>query len=128
MTVHEAIDQIRRVGTIRAENGKVKLRFPELERARLEPAIETLRLNRAAALQALSIPPAAHWPESLSELAAEVGRRSGDPEAARRLVWMDWYEWKAQSLNKLFLEQGATGEPGRITAATVKHGERGRLR
>jgi hypothetical protein len=33
-------------------------------------------------------------------------------------------EWKAAMLNKLFLEQGVTGQPGRITAATVLHGER----
>jgi hypothetical protein len=37
-----------------------------------------------------------------------------------------WAEWKAQSLNKLFLEQGVTGEPGRIKPATVLHGERRR--
>ena len=43
MTVHEAIDEVQKVGTIRAENGKLKLRFPETERARLEAAIEALR-------------------------------------------------------------------------------------
>jgi hypothetical protein len=35
-----------------------------------------------------------------------------------------WAEWKASMLNKLFLEQGVTGQPGKITAATVRHGER----
>jgi hypothetical protein len=42
---------------------------------------------------------------------------------------MDWRpegipsaEWKFASLNRLFLEQGATGKPGCIT--TVRHGER----
>jgi hypothetical protein len=35
-----------------------------------------------------------------------------------------WPEWKARSLNRLFLVQGARGKPGRITAATVEHGER----
>jgi hypothetical protein len=44
--------------------------------------------------------------------------------AEEKLVWMDWYEWKAAALNRLFLERGVTGEPGRITAATVRHGER----
>ena len=53
MTLDEAISQINRTGSIRAENGKLKLRFPEPERARLGPAIETLRLNREAALEAL---------------------------------------------------------------------------
>jgi hypothetical protein len=36
-----------------------------------------------------------------------------------------WAEWKARSLNKLFNEQGVTGRPGRITPATVQHGESG---
>lgn len=35
-----------------------------------------------------------------------------------------WAEWKAAALNRLFQEQGVTGKPGRITAATVRHGER----
>jgi len=35
-----------------------------------------------------------------------------------------WPEWKAAALNRLFQEQGATGKPGRISAATVRHGER----
>ena len=34
-----------------------------------------------------------------------------------------WTEWKAAALNRLFQEQGATGQPGRITAETVRHGE-----
>lgn len=36
-----------------------------------------------------------------------------------------WAEWKASALNRLFEEQGVTGKPGSITAATVRHGERG---
>jgi hypothetical protein len=35
-----------------------------------------------------------------------------------------WAEWKAAALNRLFQEQGTMGKPGRITAATVLHGER----
>jgi hypothetical protein len=35
-----------------------------------------------------------------------------------------WAEWKAAMLNRLFQEQGVTGQPGRITAATVRDGER----
>ena len=38
-------------------------------------------------------------------------------------VWLSWAEWKAQSLNRLCKEQGVTRQPGRITAATVRHGE-----
>ncbi len=37
---------------------------------------------------------------------------------------MSWAEWKAAALNRLFLEQGTSGQPGRITAETVLHGER----
>lgn len=37
-----------------------------------------------------------------------------------------WAEWKAAALNRLFQQQGVTGRPGRITAATVRH--RGRAR
>jgi hypothetical protein len=37
-------------------------------------------------------------------------------------------EWKAAALNRLFQEQGLTRQPGRITAATVRHGEAARDR
>jgi hypothetical protein len=49
------------------------------------------------------------------------------PEAERNglvLEVVDSAEWKAAALNRLFQEQGVTGRPGRITAATVRHGER----
>lgn len=36
---------------------------------------------------------------------------------------MSWAEWKAGALNQLFLELGATGQSGRITADTIRHGE-----
>jgi hypothetical protein len=35
-----------------------------------------------------------------------------------------WAEWKAAALNRLFHQQGVTGKPGRITAATVRSSER----
>lgn len=131
MTVHDAIHEVRKVGTIQAENGKLKLRFPEPARGHLECAIETLRRDRDAALRALTgterdaprIPPPGLWPKSLSELAAEIGRRSGNTGAAEAEVWMSWCEWKAAALNRLFQQQGGTGQPGRITTATVRHGE-----
>jgi hypothetical protein len=37
-------------------------------------------------------------------------------------------EWQAQMLNQMFKEQGVTGQPGRITAATVRHGMKGGAR
>jgi hypothetical protein len=36
---------------------------------------------------------------------------------------MSWSEWKAAALNRLFREYGTSGQPGRITAETVRHGE-----
>jgi hypothetical protein len=39
---------------------------------------------------------------------------------------MSWAEWKADALNALFQQYGSGGQRGRITAATVLHGERGR--
>jgi hypothetical protein len=67
------------------------------------------------------VPPAGEWPDSL---AVEVRQQSGNSEAARREVFHSWAEWKVAALNRLFLEQGVTGQPGRITAATVRHAER----
>ena len=40
------------------------------------------------------------------------------------VLGITWAEWKATMLNRLFQEQGVTGQPGRITAETVRHGER----
>ncbi len=37
---------------------------------------------------------------------------------------MSWTAWKAKALNTLFLVQGCSGERGRITEDTVRHGER----
>jgi hypothetical protein len=39
-------------------------------------------------------------------------------------TFKSWAEWKAHMLNQLFKEQGLTGQEGRITAATVRHGEK----
>jgi hypothetical protein len=39
-------------------------------------------------------------------------------------VYGSWAEWNAAELNRLFKEQGVGGIPGRIKAATVRHGER----
>ncbi len=44
-------------------------------------------------------------------------------EARWRSKPTPWAEWKAAALNWLIQGQGVTGKPGRITAATVRHGE-----
>jgi hypothetical protein len=36
---------------------------------------------------------------------------------------MSWSEWKAAALNRLFLELGTSGGPGRVTAETIRHGQ-----
>jgi hypothetical protein len=126
MTLHEAIGEVRRVGSIRAEKGKLKLRFPEAERERPGVAIEALRQNRDAALAALAsgessatIPALETWPESLRDLAEERGR-TGNSETAREEVWISWCEWKAGELNRIFQEHGLTGQPGRIKPETIR--------
>ena len=57
--------------------------------------------------------------------------RAASPNAADReqepnlaAAGVEWAEWRAATLNRLFAEQGVTRQPGRITAATVRHGER----
>jgi hypothetical protein len=48
-------------------------------------------------------------------------QREQDPESAEK--GQTWAEWKVAALNRLFQEQGTSGQPGQITAATVRHGE-----
>jgi hypothetical protein len=38
-------------------------------------------------------------------------------------TFRSWAEWQAYSINLLFKELGATGQPGRITVATVRAGQ-----
>jgi hypothetical protein len=105
VTVAEALKAIQHVGAVESHSGKLKLRFPESERAALQPAIETLRSGKAEAIALLSRtdPARAHATD------ADV---------------IPWAAWKAAKLNRLFQEKGVTGQPGRVTAATVRHGER----
>lgn len=105
MTFADAIEQIRQVGTIRLQGAKLKLRFPEVERGRLEAAFETLRQNRNAAL---------------AHLAGE-----SELPAAFTETPISYQEWKARELNRLFDELGVPG-PSRpasgIKAETLRHG------
>jgi hypothetical protein len=56
--------------------------------------------------------------------------RAADCETERKLAiaGVGWAEWKAATLNRLFQEQGITGQSGGITAKTVRHGEACRKR
>lgn len=87
-------------------------------------ALDELAGKRVAEKFPRGVPPLEQWPESLRDLADERAAASGEPETVRREVWLSWVEWKAAALNRLFQEQGVTGELGRITPATVRHGER----
>ena len=43
-----------------------------------------------------------------------------DPKPPMKNI--SYYQWKADELNRLFLEHGVMHQPARITAATVAHG------
>jgi hypothetical protein len=109
MTLPEAIEEIRRVGSLTVESGKLKVRFLEAERSRLAPALAVLRANRAATIERVSEP--AQAGPSKSTLA------NTDPEAAA----IPYCEWAAQRLNRIFEELGTAG-PGRIQPETVTDG------
>jgi len=51
-----------------------------------------------------------------------VGATPGDFSKIEEPRGKTWAVWKAATLNRLFQEQGVTGEPGHITAATVLRG------
>jgi hypothetical protein len=104
MTVVKALELVRRVGAVDISGVNLKLKFPKRERASLQRAIDTLRQGKA---------------EALTLLAAE-----SQPATAVDPVGIPWAEAQARRLNRLFAEQGCTGQPGHITAATVAHGER----
>lgn len=58
MTVTEAIETVRRVGSITAHEGKLRLAFPAADRAELSPALDALRANRAEVTALLGGPSA----------------------------------------------------------------------
>jgi hypothetical protein len=58
---------------------------------------------------------------SLPHRKASIPARVDCSAATERV--MSLCEWKAAALNELFLKQGVTGQPGRITPDTVRDGE-----
>jgi hypothetical protein len=55
-----------------------------------------------------------------------VGKYGAEIEAHKRRAGergITWAGWKAAALNRLFKEQGTTGQTGRITAETIRLGE-----
>jgi hypothetical protein len=76
------------------------------------------------ATDSVSLPSAAEGKRSLNatEIPGPTALINGIDGA--RLCCASWAEWKAAALNRLFQEQGVTGQLGRVTAGTVRHGER----
>jgi hypothetical protein len=93
MTVPDAIRSVQQIGSIRAQNGKLQLRFPKSERQWLESSIDVLRREKA---------------EALAILEGEEGHARADSTDSKGVPWADW---KAATLNRIFQEQGVTGEP-----------------
>lgn len=102
MTIVEAVTAVREFGSIEAEGRRLKLRVARGAMSKLAPAIEVLRVQKSAVL-------------------AMLGSVEQDEHESPRPT--PWAEWKATELNRLFHEQGVAGQPGRITASTVEHGE-----
>lgn len=63
-------------------------------------------------------------PDSGAPNEREESIQSGVDCASKQERVMSWAEWQAATLNRLFLEQGLTGQSGRITADTIRHGQR----
>ena len=60
----------------------------------------------------------------MPEIGAPGSAMQCPAESEDEPVGVPWAEWKAAGLNRLFQQQGLTGELGRITPATVRDGER----
>jgi hypothetical protein len=90
VTVAEALETIRRVGAVENHGGKLKLRFPESERAALRPAIETLRSGKAEAIAMLAGPDPAELARA-SDVLNRAGVRIMRLESAPTIgVWSDF--------------------------------------
>jgi hypothetical protein len=105
MSITEALDAIRQIGTVHVAAGKLKLDYPTRMRDSLQPALDVLRANRLEA-------------HSIIDRKTPPGDRDQHHEEQPQV----WDEWKAAMLNSLFQLQGVLGKPARITSSTVRHG------
>jgi hypothetical protein len=64
-------------------------------------------------------------PSKPSSVGFEGATLSGSPIIRKEIdtPGVSWAEWKAAALNRAFQEQGTSGQPGCIVAATVEHSE-----
>jgi hypothetical protein len=80
MTVSEALAMVKQVGAVEVRGGSLKLRYPEKERAGLQPAIAALRECKAEALALLAETPSAAGtlpdptPEELARSSAALAK------------------------------------------------------
>jgi hypothetical protein len=89
-----------------------------------DAVLDALALNKADIIALLRPANDAWTGEDCHALHDErAGIAPGNITAATETRGMSWAEWKAWELNRLFQEQGRTGELGHITAAAVRHGE-----
>ena len=124
MPLPEALEMVRRAGSIRIENGKLLVRFPEAERAQLQPALDFLRSHREEALRVLAEPPV---PTLLSgEDAPDNVIEPQPPMPAKGLADIDpdqtgmsYGEWQAAQLNAIFAQHG-TGGRGALSLPPLK--------
>lgn len=103
MIIADALTAVREFGSIRVEGSRLKLRVARAAMSKLAPAIEALLVQKSAVLAMLG---------------------SVEQDEHQSPMPTPWAEWKATELNRLFQEEGVVGQPGRITARTVEHGER----
>jgi hypothetical protein len=66
-----------------------------------------------------------HKQELIDSLSEQSVRSPATMQTGIPICTTSWAEWKAEALNRLFQEQGRTGQRGRITAKTVRQGEGG---
>jgi hypothetical protein len=96
MKVAEALELIRRVGAVESSAGKLKLRFPEKDRAALKPAIDTLQSGKAEALALLA--------ESLTERRlADMSTESTKAELLESVLKNRAIELWSTAAGRLFL-------------------------
>ncbi len=89
MTVAEAVNAIRRVGTVESQAGNLRLRFPETATSELQPALDTLRVGKAEALALVSEPDPAELARASSVLNRAGVRIMALEGGATIGVWSD---------------------------------------
>jgi hypothetical protein len=85
---------------------------------------KTLGVGTATAIRAYNAISRVPKASQNSRLCGEVPKPALEPPGDDFEKTVPWAGWKAESLNSLFQELGASKRLGRITVETVRHGER----